>query len=317
MIDKLTALKKITTIVADSSNIDEIKLYKPQDATTNPTLILKAIHLPKYQKIINESIYWAKKNSQKIKKQIKDACDKIMVMIGAEILKIVPGKISTEIDARLSYNIEKSIKKAKKIIKLYEDIGVKKNSVLIKIASTWQGIRAAEYLKNEGIKCNLTLLFSFAQARACADAKVFLISPFVGRILDWYQLNQNKEYKSEEDPGVASVYKIYKYYKKYNYKTLIMGASFRNIYQILELIGCDMLTISPILLKELSQYKGNFEKKLFFKNNISKQKPSKIDEAEFLWLHNKDKMALNKLSEGINNFAFDQEKIEKAIYSFF
>lgn len=316
MIDKLTSLKKITTVVADTSDIDAIKLYKPQDATTNPTLIMQSLSSNKYKKIINKSIYNAKKNSKDKKKQVEDACDNIIVSIGVEILKKIPGRISTEIDARLSYDINASIEKAKKIVKLYKDAGINKNSILIKIASTWQGIKAAEKLENEGIKCNLTLLFSFAQALACAEAKVFLISPFVGRILDWYKFNKKKNYKPEEDPGVISVYKIYKYYKKYNYKTLIMGASFRNIDEILQLAGCDMLTISPPLLEQLSKCKGNVEKKLVFDEKVLDQKQKKMSESKFLLLHNEDEMAVNKLSEGIKNFSLDQEKLEKIIYNY-
>lgn len=315
MIDKLSSLKKITTIVADTGDIDEIEIYKPQDATTNPSLILKAAKLNKYNKIIHKSINWAKKNSNKKEKQIKLAADKIIVNIGLEILKKIPGKVSTEIDARLSYNTIESINKAKFLIDLYEKSGINKNFVLIKMASTWQGIKAAEELEKDGIKCNLTLLFSFAQAKACAESKVFLISPFIGRIFDWYSLNKQQNYDIKNDPGVIAVSKIYKYYKKYNYKTLIMGASFRNVDEILQLAGCDMLTISPVFLKKLSDMTGEVKRKLIF-NDLKKtyNMPKKMTESEFLWHHNQNEMAVTKLSEGIRNFAIDQEKLEKMIY---
>lgn len=315
MIDKLTSLKKITTVVADTGDIDEIKSSNTQNATTNPSLILKSIKLNKYDKLIKEIIQLVKKNHHDKDRQLKEASDRIIVRIGAEILKIISGKISTEIDARLSYDMNSSIRKAKSLIKMYKELGINKKSVLIKIASTWQGIRAAEYLENKGINCNLTLLFSFAQARACAEAGVFLISPFVGRILDWYSINKEKHYSALTDPGVLAVSKIYQYYKKYNYKTLIMGASFRNIDEILQLAGCDMLTISPIFLNKLSQIKGEVERKLI-PNKIFNQHHKKITESEFLWEHNQDEMAVHKLSEGIRNFAIDQEKLEKIIYSF-
>lgn len=315
MIDKLTSLRQMTTIVADTGDIDEIKLYKPYNATTNPSLILKVVKLDKYRHLINEAIVWARKKTKDKNQQLYYTYDKLIVNIGAEILKYIPGKISTEIDARLSYDTKKSIEKAKKIIDLYKEIGIDKNSVLIKIASTWQGIKAAEFLETKGIKCNLTLLFSFAQAQACAESKVFLISPFVGRTLDWYQNNYQKKYKPEKDPGVISVIKIFKYYKKYNYKTLIMGASFRNVHEILQLAGCDMLTIAPNFLKELSQMKGKVERKLNYQNNNAITPPPKMKESDFFWHHNSDEMALNKLSEGIKNFADDQKKLEKIIIS--
>lgn len=315
MIDKLTSLNSMTKIVADTGNIEDIKKYNTQDTTTNPSLILKAIKLPKYQKLISEAIIWSRKKSLNKIKQVKYAADKLLVNIGTEILKYIPGKISTEIDARLSYDTFASIEKAKYMISLYQNNGVKKTSVLIKLASTWQGIKAAEYLESIGIHCNLTLLFSFAQAQACADAGVFLISPFVGRILDWYKNKKKHDFSDCKDPGVHSVSRIYEHYKKYNYKTLIMGASFRNINQILQLAGCDMLTISPDLLKELKNMKGHVTRRLFFdKKNIIYVKPKKITESEFFWNHNKDKMSLNKLSEGIFNFVKDQEKLEKIIY---
>lgn len=314
MIDKLTSLKKITSVVADTGDVNEIKLYNTQHATTNPTLILQAIQLNKYNKLIANIIKLVKKNNLDKNKQMQEVCDRIIVSIGTEILKIISGRISTEIDARLSYDTNASVKKAKKLVKLYKEIGVDKKSILIKLASTWQGIRAAEQLENEGINCNLTLLFSFAQARACAEAKVFLISPFIGRILDWFTLNKQKKYEPTQDPGVLAVSKIYKYYKKHGYKTLIMGASFRNIDEILQLAGCDMLTISPSLLKKLSTMTGKVNRKLVFNDSIIDVLPNKMTESEFLWDHHQDEMAISKLSEGIRNFAIDQEKLEKIIY---
>lgn len=309
MTDKLTALKKFTTIVADTGDISMIKLYHPQDATTNPSLILSAISNPTYHKLIHDAIVWARKKTANKKKQIEYASDKVVVNIGAEILKYIPGRISTEIDARLSYDIDASYHKAKTIVKLYNEIGIETKSILIKLASTWQGIRAAELLEQEGIHCNLTLIFSFAQARACADAGVFLISPFVGRISDWYK---NKKYDVNQDPGILFVTKIYKYYKQYNYATIIMGASFRNINQILNLAGCDYLTISPTLLQELSIKTGTVERKLFFQEKL-KMKPENMKESEFLWQHHQDPMAVEKLAEGIRNFSLDQQKLEKII----
>ncbi len=239
--------------------------------------------------------------------------DKLAVNIGLEILKLIPGRISTEVDARLSYDTEGSIAKARSLIKLYNDAGVSNDRILIKLASTWQGIRAAEQLEKEGINCNLTLLFSFAQARACAEAGVFLISPFVGRILDWYKNNTDKkEYAPHEDPGVVSVSEIYSYYKQHGYETVVMGASFRNVGEILELAGCDRLTISPALLKELAESEGTVERKLSYSGDV-KARPAKMTESEFLWQHNQDPMAVAKLAEGIRNFAVDQGKLEKMI----
>ena len=249
MTDKLTSLRQYTTVVADTGDIAAMKLYQPQDATTNPSLILNAAQIPEYRKLIDDAVAWAKQQSNDRAQQIVDATDKLAVNIGLEILKLVPGRISTEVDARLSYDTEASIAKAKRLIKLYNDAGISNDRILIKLASTWQGIRAAEQLEKEGINCNLTLLFSFAQARACAEAGVFLISPFVGRILDWYKANTDKkEYAPAEDPGVVSVSEIYQYYKEHGYETVVMGASFRNIGEILELAGCDRLTIAPALL---------------------------------------------------------------------
>ena len=313
MTDKLTALRQLTTVVADTGDIAAMKLYKPQDATTNPSLILNAAQIPEYRPLIDDAIAFARSQSSDRAQQVIDASDKLAVNIGLEILKLVPGRISTEVDARLSYDTEGSIAKAKHLIKLYNDAGISNDRILIKLASTWQGIRAAEQLEKEGINCNLTLLFSFAQARACAEAGVFLISPFVGRILDWYKANTDKkEYAANEDPGVVSVSEIYQYYKEHGYETVVMGASFRNIGEIIELAGCDRLTIAPGLLKELSESEGPLERKLSYTGEV-KARPARITEAQFLWQHNQDPMAVDKLADGIRKFAIDQEKLEKMI----
>ena len=313
MTDKLTALRQLTTVVADTGDIAAMKLYKPQDATTNPSLILNAAQIPEYRPLIDDAIAFARSQSSNRAQQVVDATDKLAVNIGLEILKLVPGRISTEVDARLSYDTEASIVKAKHLIKLYNDAGISNDRILIKLASTWQGIRAAEQLEKEGINCNLTLLFSFAQARACAEAGVFLISPFVGRILDWYKANTDqKEYAANEDPGVVSVSEIYQYYKEHGYETVVMGASFRNIGEIIELAGCDRLTIAPALLKELSESQGGLEPKLSYTGEV-KARPARITESQFLWQHNQDPMAVDKLAEGIRKFAIDQEKLEKMI----
>jgi hypothetical protein len=300
----------MTVVVADTGDIDAIKKYQPQDATTNPSLILSASALPQYAPLIDEAITYAKAQSADKAQQLIDAEDKLAVNIGLEILKIVPGRISTEVDARLSYDTQATIEKARKLIALYNAAGISNDRILIKIASTWQGIRAAEILEKEGINCNLTLLFSEAQARACAEAGVYLISPFVGRILDWYKANTDKkEYAPAEDPGVISVTKIYNYYKEYGYKTVVMGASFRNVGEIIELAGCDRLTIAPALLKELQENSTALVRKLDYKGEV-KAKPQPLTEAEFYWQHNSDAMAVEKLAEGIRKFAVDQEKLE-------
>ncbi|ADZ41109.1 TPA: transaldolase [Yersinia enterocolitica] len=313
MTDKLTSLRQITTVVADTGDIAAMKLYQPQDATTNPSLILNAAQIPEYRKLIDEAIAWAREQSSDHAQQIVDATDKLAVNIGLEILKLIPGRISTEVDARLSYDTVASVAKAKRLIKLYNEAGISNDRILIKLASTWQGIRAAEQLEKEGINCNLTLLFSFAQARACAEAGVFLISPFVGRILDWYKANgDKKEFASHEDPGVVSVTEIYQYYKKHGYKTVVMGASFRNLGEIIELAGCDRLTIAPSLLKELAESEGPVERKLAYTGEVQ-AKPTPLTEAEFYWQHNQDPMAIDKLADGIRKFAIDQGKLEKMI----
>ena len=310
MTTQLDSLRNMTVVVADTGDIDAIKKYQPQDATTNPSLILSASALPQYAPLIDEALAYAKAQSADKVQQLIDAEDKLAVNIGLEILKIVPGRISTEVDARLSYDTQATVEKARKLVALYNAAGISNDRILIKIASTWQGIRAAEILEKEGINCNLTLLFSEAQARACAEAGVYLISPFVGRILDWYKANSDKkEYAPAEDPGVISVTKIYNYYKEYGYNTVVMGASFRNVGEITELAGCDRLTIAPALLKELQENSTALVRKLEYKGEV-KAKPQPLTEAEFYWQHNSDAMAVEKLAEGIRKFAVDQEKLE-------
>lgn len=310
MTTQLDSLRNMTVVVADTGDIEAIKKYQPQDATTNPSLILSASALPQYSPLIDEAVSYAKAQSNDKSQQLIDAEDKLAVNIGLEILKIVPGRISTEVDARLSYDTQETVEKARKLIALYNAAGISNDRILIKIASTWQGIRAAEILEKEGINCNLTLLFSEAQARACAEAGVYLISPFVGRILDWYKANSDKkEYAPEEDPGVISVTKIYNYYKEYGYNTVVMGASFRNVGEITELAGCDRLTIAPALLKELQENSTALVRKLEYKGKV-KAKPQPLTESEFYWQHNSDAMAVEKLADGIRKFAVDQEKLE-------
>ena len=307
--NQLEALRAMTVVVADTGDIEAIRQYQPQDATTNPSLVLAASALPQYAPLIDNAIAYGKKQSDDRAQQLIDAEDKLAVNIGLEILNFIPGRISTEVDARLSYDTAATIAKARKIIALYQAAGVGRERILIKIAATWQGIRAAETLKKEGINCNLTLLFSQAQARACAEAGVTLISPFVGRILDWYKAHDGKDYAPAEDPGVQSVTAIYRYYKEHGYPTIVMGASFRNRGEITELAGCDRLTIAPGLLAELQASDAPLPRKLEDKG-ASKERPAPLSEAEFLWQHNSDPMAVEKLAEGIRKFAADQEKLE-------
>ncbi|HBI8435952.1 TPA: transaldolase [Shigella flexneri] len=308
--NELDGIKQFTTVVADSCDIESIRHYHPQDATTNPSLLLKAAGLSQYEHLIDDAIAWGKKNGKTQEQQVVAACDKLAVNFGAEILKIVPGCVSTEVDARLSFDKEKSIEKARHLVDLYQQQGVEKSRILIKLASTWEGIRAAEELEKEGINCNLTLLFSFTQARACAEAGVFLISPFVGRIYDWYQARKPMDpYVVEEDPGVKSVRNIYDYYKQHHYETIVMGASFRRTEQILALTGCDRLTIAPNLLKELQEKVSPVVRKLIPPSQTF-PRPAPMSEAEFHWEHNQDAMAVEKLSEGIRLFAVDQRKLE-------
>lgn len=313
MTSKLEQLKKITDVVADTGDIEAIRLYKPLDATTNPSLVYKAAHMPQYQDLLTASIN-ATKDIANSAQQLSAACDHLAVGIGLEILKIVPGRISTEVDARLSFDTKASIAKAHELINLYEKGGVDKSRVLIKLASTWEGIRAAEVLEKEGINCNLTLLFGFNQAAACADAGVFLISPFVGRILDWYKANTDKkEYTAEEDPGVVSVRHIYNYYKQNGYKTVVMGASFRNIGEIEALAGCDRLTISPQLLQELEQDKAEL-KRVLSPENTGDAIAKRIEtETSFRFGLNQEAMATEKLAEGIRGFVKDQINLENLL----
>ncbi|QUN06788.1 transaldolase [Shewanella yunxiaonensis] len=309
MANTLAQLKSMTTIVADTGDIEAIKRYQPEDATTNPSLILKAAQIPEYAGLIDNAIAWAKTQSSDKAQQLEDAADKLAVNIGVEILKLVPGKVSTEVDARLSFDKTASIAKAQKLIKLYQEAGIDKSRILIKLASTWEGVCAAKQLEQSGINCNLTLLFSFAQARACAEAGVFLISPFVGRILDWYKKSTGSDYSASEDPGVLSVTKIYEYYKRHGYNTVVMGASFRNTGEIIELAGCDRLTIGPSLLEELANSDVVISRKLRPADD-TQPAPAPMTEAEFRWVFNEDAMAVEKLAEGIRNFAIDQDKLE-------
>ena len=308
--NQLEQLKQRTTIVADSGDIDSIMAYQPEDATTNPSLIYKAAQLPQYQKLVKDAVAAVKSRQNGKPVQPADIADYLAVSIGVLILKNVPGRISTEVDARLSVDTQASIAKAREIIALYEEKGIGKDRVLIKLAATWQGIRAAETLEKEGIQCNLTLLFSFAQARACADANVFLISPFVGRIYDWYKKNNpDTTFTVENDPGVESVQKIYRFYKMHGYRTVVMGASFRTPEQVLALNGCDRLTVSPALLAQLQQTQGAVPMPLTYEGEIQ-AKPTAMTEAEFYWAHNQDAMAVEKLAEGIRLFAVDQNSLE-------
>ena len=308
----LDQLKEITTIVADTGEVEAIKSLKPVDATTNPSLLLKASTLPQCEPMIEEAIAYAKAQSTNKDQQVEDAADKLSVLVGLEILNHIPGRISTEVDASLSFNIDKMVAKGKKLMALYNEAGIPNDRVLIKLASTWEGIKAGEILEKEGINCNLTLLFSFAQARACAEAGVFLISPFVGRILDWYKANTGEDYTSETDPGVVSVRNIYSWYKEHGFKTVVMGASFRNIGEITALAGCDRLTIGPSLIEELAKTEGDLPQ--FLKDNgVTTEKPARLEEDQFRFDHNEDAMATEKLSEGIRNFIIDQKKLEVAL----
>jgi transaldolase len=315
-LNQLDQLKKFTKVVADTADFESIKEFKPQDATTNPSLVYAATQKQEYAHLVDEVLADRKNSGLSGAAQIEDIVDHLLVQFGSEILKIVPGRVSTETDARLSFDVDGSIKKARQLVKLYEERGISRERVLIKIASTWEGINAAEQLQKEGIRCNLTLLFSLPQAVRCAEAKVQLISPFVGRIYDWYKAANKREYVGPEDPGVQSVKEIYTYYKKFDIPTEVMGASFRNTGQILELAGCDCLTISPELMKELSESTEPLERKL----DPEKAKAAKIDKLEldekkFRWLLNENAMAYEKTGEGIRKFAADVVKLEKFVAS--
>ncbi len=313
MANQLVQLKKISTVVADTGDVEAIAKFQPQDATTNPSLLLKAASLEQYQQLLLQASDWAKLQSNDLKQQSIDAADKLSVLIGLEILKIVPGRISTEVDARLSFDTQASIDKARKLMALYKEAGIDKNRILIKLASTWEGIKAAEALEKEGINCNLTLLFSFAQARACAESGAYLISPFVGRILDWYKKDTGRsEYPADQDPGVISVTSIYNYYKQQGYQTVVMGASFRSVEDVLALAGCDRLTISPDLMAALEQSDVPVEQKLI-PAAAAAEKEESLSESCFRWLMNEDARATEKLAEGIRNFAIDQVKLEQQL----
>jgi len=304
--NQLEQLKQFTTVVADTGDFQSIKAYTPQDATTNPSLILKAVQKPEYRPLLEKAIANAPDAS------IDGIVDSLLIAFGVEILKFVPGRVSTEIDAALSFDTEATVAKGRELIALYEAAGVSRERVLIKIASTWEGIRAAEILEKDGIHCNLTLLFSLCQAVACAEAGVKLISPFVGRIYDWYKKSTGTEYQGAEDPGVQSVKGIYQYYRKFGYATEVMGASFRNTSQILELAGCDLLTISPDLLQKLADSDAPFERKLVKDDSANIEKIA-IDEKTFRFMLNEDAMATEKLAEGIRAFVADSIKLKVMI----
>ncbi len=307
--NQLEQLKQFTKVVADSSDFDSIKAYAPQDATTNPSLILKASGMPGYAHLVDQAVKDAGRTAS-----LGSTIDLLLVLFGVEILKIVPGRVSTEVDARLSFDRDGSIAKARELIALYQKQGVPRERVLIKLASTWEGIRAAEQLQKEGINCNMTLLFSFPQAVACADARVKLISPFVGRILDWHKKNAGRDFTPAEDPGVRSVAEIYTYYKKFGYPTEVMGASFRSKGEVLELAGCDLLTISPSLLGELANSTDPVPRKLDPRGAASAPvERTSFDEKTFRFALNEDQMATEKTSEGIRHFAADVRKLETVI----
>jgi transaldolase len=313
-LSQLEQLKKLTVVVADTGDFESISEFKPRDATTNPSLIFQAVSKPQYLPILEKVIADRKNSGLRGSKQIEDIIDNVLVAFGKEILEIVPGRVSTETDARLSFDVDGTLLKARHLIKLYEKDGISRDRVLIKIASTWEGIKAAERLEKEGIHCNLTLLFSLPQAVACAEAKVQLISPFVGRIYDWYKAAMKRDYTGAEDPGVTSVTTIYNYYKKFGHDTEVMGASFRYVSQIIELAGCDLLTISPDLLAKLAASNEPVVKKLdqaAAKSSSIDRLP--VDEKAFRFLFNEDAMATEKTAEGIRKFSADIVKLEKLI----
>lgn len=312
MSDLLSQLKAVTTVVVDSGDLGAIEQFRPVDATTNPSLLLNASQLAFAKPLLAAAVAYAKTQSADPEQQLALASDKFAVDVGTAISKLVPGRVSTEVDARLSFDTEATVAKARQLVALYQQNGVSTERILIKIASTWEGIQAARVLEQAGIQCNLTLLFHMAQARACAEAGVFLISPFVGRILDWYKANTKQDYTAETDPGVLSVREIYQFFKAHGYPTVVMGASFRNIGEVLALAGCDRLTISPALLDELSQQQGQLVVKLQ-DNGVTSSKPAALTEQQFRWALNEDAMATEKLAEGIRKFAIDQRKLEDVI----
>ena len=310
MPSQLEQLRGLSAVVADTGDIEAIARFRPMDATTNPSLLLKAASLPAYAHFIDDT---ATKATGQGAARVADACDRLAVAIGGEILKLIPGRVSTEVDARLSFDTEATVAKARRLVELYDEAGIGTDRLLIKVASTWEGIRAAERLEREGIQCNLTLLFSFAQAVACAEAGVFLISPFVGRILDWHLANgADRPATPQDDPGVQSVQRIWNWYKRHGYDTVVMGASFRSTGQVLALAGCDRLTISPELLGELESSDATVERGLVDDGERA-DPPAGLAEAEFRWQHNEDAMATDKLADGIRRFAADQRKLEEML----
>ena len=315
-LSQLDQIRKFTKIVADTADFESIKDFKPEDATTNPSLVYAATQKEQYGHLLEEVLGNRKKSGLSGQEQIEDICDHLLVQFGSDILEIVPGRVSTETDARLSYNVEGSIDKARRLIQLYEAGNIPRERVLIKIASTWEGLVAAEQLQKEGIRCNLTLMFSLVQAVRAAEAKVQLISPFVGRIYDWYKAHEKRDYHGAEDPGVQSVSEIYTYYKKFDIPTEVMGASFRNTGQIVELAGCDCLTISPELMEELSKTSESVARKLDpEKAKSASMEKLPLDEKSFRWLLNENAMAYEKTGEGIRKFAADVVKLEKFVAS--
>jgi transaldolase len=308
----LDSLKRYTTVVADTGDIEAITEHRPQDATTNPSLLYQAVQKPEYQHLLEDAVQHALKTPGDRAARADAGMDKLLVNFACEILKIVPGRVSTEVDARLSFDTAGTVAKARRLIELYAKAGIDRDRVLIKIASTWEGIRAAEQLEREGTHCNLTLLFSFAQAVACAEAGVTLISPFVGRITDWHKKERGTDIPADEDPGVASVTRIYNYFKKFGYKTQVMGASFRTVDQVVRLAGCDLLTISPNLLERLEKTPGEVARRLSVEAaQTSDETKVHLDEKTFRWMHNEDAMAVEKLSEGIRKFYADARKLEE------
>lgn len=309
MSNQLQQLKSMTTVVADTGDFEAIAAYQPQDATTNPSLILKAIQQPKYRHLAEEALTWARSQASETDTMAL-AADKLAVLLGSKLMQQVPGLVSTEVDARLSFDSMGTIEKAHHLIEMYRQQAVDTSRVLIKVAATWEGIQAARVLEQQGIRCNLTLLFSFAQARACAEAGVYLVSPFVGRILDWFKKQfPEQDFSGDKDPGVQSVSQIYTYFKQHQYSTIVMGASFRNIGEIQHLAGCDRLTISPALLEELANCHGPLPRQLTSGVEV-KTRPAQLTEQQFRWMMNEDAMATEKLSEGIRQFAVDQAKLE-------
>lgn len=317
MSNYLESLAQHTVIVADTGNFEAIAAFKPEDATTNPSLVLKAAQLDIYRPLVAKSLHWAMEKKTNSELFMEYAIDKLSVSIGVEILKFVPGKISTEVDARLSFDTARTVERARKLISLYQEAGVSKNRILIKIAATWEGIQACEILEREGIHTNMTLIFSLVQAAACAQAKAFLVSPFVGRIMDWHKANEGRDFSPEEDPGVISVQNIYKYFKKFGHETIVMGASFRSIGEITELCGCDRLTIAPELMKALEETPGELAPTLSPTMEVAESvQELKLDEKAFRWAMNDDAMATEKLSEGIRKFAQDLHTLEDFLRKF-